>query len=57
MDCAIVARDEELEVVHHVLAGAREGARGLLIEGEAGIGKTAVLRAALDDAAAQKWGS
>jgi predicted ATPase len=55
MDSAIVGRDEELEVVHVFPAGAREGPRGLLVEGEAGIGKTAVWRAALDEAAAQRY--
>jgi hypothetical protein len=55
MDSAHVGREKVREVANDFLAGAREGPRGLLVEGEAGIGKTAVWRAALDEAAAQRY--
>ena len=51
MDTAIVGREHELAVARTVLARCRDGPGGLLLEGEAGIGKTAVWRAAGEEAA------
>src|SRR5687767_1159713 len=51
MDGGVIGRDEELGVARAFLAHLRAGPRALLVEGEAGIGKTAVWLAALDDAA------
>ena len=53
MDAGVIGRDEELAVARAFLAGMRAGPRALLVEGEAGIGKTAVWLAALDEAAAR----
>jgi predicted ATPase len=53
MDAAIVGREQELGVARAFAASLREGPRALVFEGEAGIGKTAVWRAALDEANAQ----
>ncbi len=53
MDAGVIGRDEELAVARAFLAGMRTGPRALLVEGEAGIGKTAVWLAALDEAAAR----
>ena len=47
----IVGRDRELGVAREFLGGVTESARALLIEGEPGIGKTAVWQAVLSDAA------
>ena len=55
MDAAIVGRSEELAVARAFLAGVRDGPRGLLLEGEAGIGKTAVWRAVLEEAKMQGY--
>jgi DNA-binding CsgD family transcriptional regulator len=52
MDAAVVGREQELGVASAFVAGLRDGARALLFEGEAGIGKTAVWRAALQEASA-----
>src|SRR5438105_4452556 len=38
----IVGRDEELATVERFLNGAAEGPRALIVEGEAGIGKTTI---------------
>jgi hypothetical protein len=43
----VVGRDQALEAVARLLAGARERFSALLFEGEAGIGKTTVFREAL----------
>ena len=51
MNASVIGRDEELAVARALLAGLQEGPRALIIEGEAGIGKTAVWRAALEEAA------
>ena len=45
-----VGRGHELAIAREVLAGLAGGPRALLIEGDAGIGKTAVWRAALEHA-------
>ena len=43
----VVGREEELAAIERLLAGARERFSALLLEGEAGIGKTTVFREAL----------
>src|SRR5215211_5055868 len=43
----LVGREPELEAVRVFVDALGDGPRGLLIEGEAGIGKTAVWRAAI----------
>jgi hypothetical protein len=48
----VVGRDQELALVREFAGGLRDGPRALLLEGEAGIGKTAVWRAALSEAEA-----
>jgi hypothetical protein len=48
----IVGRDQELALVREFAGGLRDGPRALILEGEAGIGKTAVWRAALAEAEA-----
>ena len=48
----IVGRDAELEMVRSVLTSLPGGPRALLLEGQAGIGKTALWRAALAEAGA-----
>ena len=53
MEPGVVGREEELAVSRAFVAGLQEGPRGLLLEGEAGIGKTAVWRAAIDEARAR----
>jgi DNA-binding CsgD family transcriptional regulator len=47
---SIVGRDHELAIAREVVEGLPGGPRALLIEGDAGIGKTAVWRAALESA-------
>src|SRR5262245_3400179 len=42
-----VGREREIEAVERFLAGSRDGFRALLLEGEAGIGKTTIFREAL----------
>ena len=42
-----VGREREIEAIERFLAGARQGFRALLLEGEAGIGKTTIFREAL----------
>ena len=51
MDAGVIGRDEELAATRAFLAGVQEGPRELVIEGEPGIGKTAVWGAALAEAA------
>jgi DNA-binding NarL/FixJ family response regulator len=53
MGAGVVGRDQELAAARVFLAGLRNGPCGLLLEGEPGIGKTAVWRAVLEEAAAQ----
>jgi DNA-binding CsgD family transcriptional regulator len=53
MDTDVIGRDEELALVRAFLDGLSSGPRALVIEGEAGIGKTAVWLASLDEAAAR----
>ena len=43
----VIGREHELQEIERLLAGAREGFGALLLEGEAGIGKTTVFREAL----------
>jgi DNA-binding CsgD family transcriptional regulator len=51
-DLQIVGRERELTVAFSVFEDSREDARALVLEGEAGIGKTALLRAIVERAAA-----
>jgi len=48
MDAGVIGRDDELALARAFLGGLRDGPRALVVEGEAGIGKTAVWLAALD---------
>lgn len=50
-DVSVHGRDAELEAVGRLLERARAGACGLWLGGEAGIGKTAIFDAGLDEAA------
>ena len=52
MSSQLVGREEELQRVELLLGAARQGPRALLIEGEAGAGKTSVWDAALASAEA-----
>jgi DNA-binding CsgD family transcriptional regulator len=47
----IRGREDELGAIRRFLAAGPDGPAGLLIEGEAGIGKTTLWRAAIDEAA------
>jgi DNA-binding CsgD family transcriptional regulator len=49
----IRGREDELRAIGRFLDAVPGGARGLLIEGEAGIGKTTLWRAAIEEAAAR----
>lgn len=51
----IVGRDTELEVLARFLDAVPAGPTGLLIEGEAGIGKTTLWKSALADAAERSY--
>jgi tetratricopeptide (TPR) repeat protein len=51
LQTAVVGRETELAAATSFLARIAERAEGLVIEGEAGIGKTAVYQAVVDDAA------
>src|SRR6266496_2483974 len=55
MDGGIVGRDSELVAAGTFLDGVSESGRALVIEGEAGIGKTAVWHAALEEARARGY--
>src|ERR1700761_5394957 len=46
----LVGRDRAVAATNGFLAGLRTGPRALIVEGEAGIGKSAVWRASLDAA-------
>ncbi|HEY3772732.1 MAG TPA: AAA family ATPase [Solirubrobacteraceae bacterium] len=48
MDETLVGRDRVLGATHTFLANLQEGPRALILEGEAGIGKTEVWRSTLD---------
>lgn len=48
----LTGREKELAVAHELVSGLIDGPRALLLEGEAGIGKTAVWREALAEAEA-----
>src|SRR6266446_6468364 len=45
-----IGRDAELGVIDDFLGGVRSGARALVFAGPAGVGKTTLLRAAIDQA-------
>ena len=47
----LIARDRELEALRDALDAARTEARAIVLEGEAGVGKTILWRRALDVAA------
>ena len=47
MEVELIGRDEELQHVQRFLGAVPDGARALLIEGEAGVGKTVLWEAAL----------
>lgn len=49
-DRGVIGRERELAIVQALLAGFDEGARALLLEGEAGIGKSTVWLAAVERA-------
>jgi DNA-binding CsgD family transcriptional regulator len=49
----LIARDRELSILRDALDAARAGARAVVLEGEAGVGKTAIWRRALEAAAEQ----
>jgi DNA-binding CsgD family transcriptional regulator len=51
----LVGREAELAVVDGFLGGVSEGAASLTLEGEAGIGKSALWEAAADRAEARGW--
>jgi DNA-binding NarL/FixJ family response regulator len=51
----VVGRARELDLVRAFLAGLGSGARGLLLEGEAGIGKTSLVGAVCEQAAVAGW--
>ena len=48
----VFGRDVELGAIDDFLAGVRSGARALVLAGPAGVGKTTLLRAAIDQASA-----
>ena len=47
MSIALIGRDEELQRLGHFLEAVPQGARALVVEGEAGTGKTSLLHGAL----------
>ena len=51
----LIGREAELAVSRTLLDGLDDGPRGLLVEGDAGIGKTAIWRSALADAEARGY--
>ena len=51
----MIGREGELRLVESFLDGAGPGARGLVLQGEAGIGKTTIWQAALDSATARGY--
>ena len=52
---ALIGRDRELEVLLEALERARDGACAVVLEGEAGVGKTALWRRAVQEAASRGW--
>jgi tRNA A37 threonylcarbamoyladenosine biosynthesis protein TsaE len=48
MDATVIGREEETAALARFVGAVEQFPRALLIEGEAGIGKTSLLRAALD---------
>jgi len=53
MPASVVGRDSELALISDFLAGIPDGARALVLEGEAGMGKTTLWRAAVELAGAR----
>ena len=51
----MIGRESELRLVDSFLDGAGPGTRGLLLQGEAGIGKTTIWHAAIDAAAGRGY--
>jgi DNA-binding CsgD family transcriptional regulator len=51
MPASVVGREAELAAINDFLAGIRDGASALVLEGEAGMGKTTLWRAAVAEAA------
>jgi DNA-binding NarL/FixJ family response regulator len=51
----IIGRDRELEEIRKLLEPRRTGARILLLEGDAGMGKTTLMRATIDEARARGY--
>ena len=51
----LIARDRELGVLLDAIAAPDVGPRAVVLEGDAGVGKTALLRRALDVAAESGW--
>ncbi len=47
---AVVGREQELGMLREFIAGSRAGARALVLEGEAGIGKTTLWLAGVEAA-------
>jgi Mg-chelatase subunit ChlI len=54
MAAAIVGRSEDLERVEALLDGVEPGVHALILDGEAGIGKTTVWRAGVETARTRK---
>jgi DNA-binding CsgD family transcriptional regulator len=52
---AVVGRDTELDAIREFLDSSQERPRALLLEGEAGIGKTTLLAAAAEEARHRGW--
>jgi DNA-binding CsgD family transcriptional regulator len=50
MDGGVIGREEELAVARAFVSGLRDGPRGLVVEGAAGIGKTAVWQSTVEEA-------
>ena len=55
MDTGIIGRDQEIATAEAFLESLSEGAAGLLIEGDVGIGKTALWRHLLESAGARGY--
>ena len=52
---SVIGRADELAALQRFLVGARQGLRGLVIEGAAGIGKTTILEAGTRLASTHDW--
>src|SRR5260370_22128358 len=55
MAMAVFGKEQELATIARLLDERRDGPGGVLIEGEAGIGKTTLWEAALERARARAW--